>query len=264
MSLWEALFLGLFQGITEFLPISSSGHLALAEHFFGLQADRLLAFDVVLHGGTLLSLLVLFWRELLEIVHLRQKTSERVNNVFPKNMFLLLFLASIPAGMLGVLAKDFFESMRSPAIIGGGFLFSGICFLVAESFPHQKKQNLSFSAGLLAGIFQAFALFSGVSRSGMTTVGAMFTGTERVTATRFSFLLGVPILSGALLLQVFSLFSEKTDLPFSWLAVSVGFCTSALVGYFVAKYLLTFFQKYSLRPFAYYLLISGSLLVFLK
>ncbi|QQS59042.1 undecaprenyl-diphosphate phosphatase [Candidatus Peregrinibacteria bacterium] len=259
MTTWEVLFLGMFQGITEFLPISSSGHLALAEHFFGLPAERLLAFDVVLHGGTLLSLLILFWRDLWEMLFTTKKTSSK--EIHGKNLLLLLFLASIPAGLLGVFAKDFFESMRSPMVIGYGFLFSGICFLLAEKIPRKKYPSLSFFAGMVAGVFQAFAPFAGVSRSGITTAGAMFAGVERATATRFSFFLGIPILSGALLLQLISLFSGKSDFPFSFFVVSIGFITSALIGYAIAKYLLKFFQEYSLYPFAYYLLGTGALLV---
>jgi len=261
MNWGEALLLGIFQGITEFLPVSSSGHLALAEHFFNLPAEKFLPFDAVLHGGTLLALFVLFWREIWDFlgVFLFPKSAKPET----KKMLGLLILATLPAAAIGFFFADFFESFRSTKAIGFFFIISALVFLAAETrfsqlLRHKKETTeISLRVALSAGIFQIFALFSGISRSGITTAAGLFCGVRREVATRFSFLMGLPIIFAAAGLQVAEIIQHKSPFDFGILEIVVGFLTSALVGFFFARFLLGFFKRFSLRGFAFYLLGSG-------
>ncbi len=260
MNLFESLLLGIFQGITEFLPVSSSGHLALIEHFLGLPADQFLAFDAVLHGGTLVALFVLFWREIWEFVQVLFFPKKAKSET--KKMMGFLIFATIPAAGIGFFFADFFESSRSPQSIGLFFILSAIVFFLAEKklshFP-QHSEKISLFPALTAGIFQVFALFSGISRSGITTAAGLFWGIRREVATKFSFLMGLPIVFAATGLKSWEIVQGKTALNFGIAELAVGFLTSAIVGFFFAKFLLEFFKKNSLNGFAIYLLIMGIL-----
>lgn len=263
MNTGEAFFLGIFQGITEFLPVSSSGHLALAEHFFNLPAENFLAFDAVLHGGTLLALFLLFWRDIRDFfgVFLFPKKAK----LETKKMLGFLVLATIPAASVGFFFSDFFESFRGTKAIGSFFIISALVFLVAEMrfsqlLRHKKETTeISLRVALSTGIFQIFALFSGISRSGITTAAGLFCGVRREVATRFAFLMGLPIILAAAGLQVIEIIQGKSPFDFGFPEIVVGFLSSAFVGFFFARFLLDFFKRFSLRGFAVYLLGVGLL-----
>ncbi len=258
MSLIEALLLGVFQGITEFLPISSSGHLVLAQHFFGLPAEELIAFDALLHGGTLLATVILFRKEIITIllIPFAQEKHEDVRFV------LMLIAATIPAALAGFFFEDLFSAFRSVSAVAISFLFTGSLFLFVEKWPQKKSTQTGWKAALLAGLFQVLALLPGVSRSGITMAGAMLAGTERAEAVRFSFFLGIPITAGVVTLFVARFLKNPVavTLP-DFLPACIAFGASAIIGYLTARFLLIFFRKYSLRTFAIYLICSGFLLL---
>ena len=234
MTLLQAILLGLLQGITEFLPISSSGHLIIAETAFGLHVDDLKDFDVSLHVGTLLAILVYFRRDLLNF-----------------KWWPWLILGSIPATLVGLLLEDhidaLFRSAESVAImlIGVGLLF----------FIPQRKNNqpLTWWRTLLMGCGQAIAIIPGVSRSGATIFTGMQLGINREEAARFSFLLGSIAIAGAGLLK--ALDTQSLSLPLSTLIA--GFLAAFLSSLFAASVIMKFLKKHSFRAFGVYRIFLG-------
>ena len=258
----EALLLGLLQGITEFLPISSSAHLVLGQYFFGMDQNRFgLPFDMVLQLGTLAAVVWFYRSEVVGMTRalFRSLPGPDFSDSEQKLAYLLI-LATIPAAVVGYLFKDFFtDTLRSPWVVVGGFLFSGILFLVAERFGKKRglAERLTFGRGAFIGVGQAISLLYGVSRSGSTMAFGLFAGLERTEAARFSFLLSIPISLAAIASQVPDLtnggLGGATLAPYA-----IGLVSSAVTAYFSIKFLLVFFTRYSLRPFAYYVFVAAA------
>lgn len=260
----EALVLGLIQGITEFLPISSSAHLLLGQYFFGMEQSSFgLAFDMALHLGTLLAVTLFYRTELWNMVRaLGRALSGPDAADQDQRLAYLLILATLPAATLGFLFKSFFEdTLRSPWVVVAGFVFSGMLFLAAEGFGGRrgKTDSLTFWKAGFVGVGQAISLLYGVSRSGATIAFGLFAGLRRTEAARFSFLLSIPITAGAIA-------SELPEVVGSGLpegtaeAYLIGLVSSAVTAYLSIKLLLAFFARYSLRPFAYYLILAAALI----
>lgn len=256
-------FLGMLQGLTEFFPISSSGHLLLAEHFLDLPVENLKAFDVVLHAGTLVALLVLFWREWWGIIVgsyefiVQRKKNEGVQ------LLGYLVLATIPAALVGVLLGDWMDEITRGTnrvlLVAGFFVFVALLLLAAERFSSQKENKPRWKQVLWMSLFQALALLPGVSRSGSTIAAGMLSGLSRSAAARFSFLMLAPVTAGATLLTVLDVIKGELTLP-PLDVVMVGFFVSALVSYLCAATLLKLVKKYSLAVFSIYLLIAAGIL----
>lgn len=257
MSIIEAIILGIVQGLTEFIPISSSGHLLLLHHLLGITENGL-AFDVALHIGTLLSLLIFFYKDITTL------TKDLIIGGAKRRLALILALATIPAVIAGVLLQDKAEtSFRSPYLVclmlGGMALF----MLVAERYIQRRQKptelgSISIGQGLVVGVAQAVALIPGVSRSGSTITTGLFAGLGRVAATRFSFLLSIPITFGAILKIMIdsdnlSAVGQDTGL------FVVGIISAFLSGLIAIKFLLKFVTKHSLDIFAYYRLVLAGL-----
>lgn len=260
----EALLLGLIQGITEFLPISSSAHLLLGQYFFGMNQERFgLAFDMVLHLGTLMAVTWFYRVELWGMVRALGRSLSGPDLSDPEQRLLyLLALATLPAAAVGFLFKSFFEdTLRSPWIVVAGFAFSGVLFLAAEGFGklRGKADSLTLGRAAFIGVGEAISLLYGVSRSGSTMAFGLFAGLRRTEAARFSFLLSIPITAGAIASELPTL--AATGLPEGTAALyGIGLVSSAVTAYFSIKFLLAFFVRYSLRPFAYYLLATAALI----
>ena len=257
MSLLESLILGLIQGLTEFLPISSSGHLALAEHFFAIELDpsMLTAFDVTVHAGTLVALLIYFrhtWCRLLKVFF---NYFGNYNDPEDKELFHTLVFALIPVMIAGVLFKDQIEEIfRNPinilTVMGG----TGLVFLLAEKFPKRKKRKrIGLKEGIIIGIVQAIAIIPGVSRSGITMAAGMFQGFDRNKAAEFSFLLGAPTLLAAMCYILMNMMIGDAHFP-PLTQVFTGFFSSLIASWLSIHYFLKFIRSYSLNVFAYYLL----------
>ncbi len=273
MDILTAALLGSLQGITEFLPISSSGHLVLAEQLLGLQVIQLKSFDVVLNTGTLVALLFLFyqeWRSILRGLVDRQEQAGR-------SLLFKLIVATIPAVIVGALFSDWLDSFSrgESAVmwIAIFFVLLGVLLFVAEYFqvPHskavekqseEKGESVSWRQVILLGLVQSVALLPGVSRSGIVMATGMLAGLSRHAATRFAFLMLLPV--GAAAASYIALRVAVDGLPLPALAPTlVGFTSSAIVSYFFAKYFLEFVKSYSLRIFAWYLVLAGFLLFWL-
>ncbi len=258
LELFEAILLGIVQGLTEFLPVSSSGHLLLGQYFLGLDQDRFgLPFDVALHLGTLVAVISFFWRDLLRMARafVRSLAPRGRNLADPDQRLAYLILAStVPAAVIGFFLEDFFETaVRSPWVVVFNLVLVGILFIVAEAVGRRSRraEKLRLWEAFGIGLAQAAALVPGVSRSGATITLGLFLGLRREEAARFSFLMSVPIIAGAGSLQLAEVASEGMD-PWGVLVFGAGFVSSAVVGYLAIRFLLRFLANHTLRVFAYY------------
>jgi len=253
----EAIVLGVVQGLTEFLPVSSSGHLLLGQYFLGLDQDRFgLSFDVALHMGTLVAVVTYCWRDLIRMARafFRSFGHRDLAHDPDQRLAYLVIASTVPAALIGFLFEGFFEStVRSPWVVVVNFVIVGILFLVAEAVgSHRRKASrLGFGEAVGIGIAQATALVPGVSRSGATITLGLFLGLRREEAARFSFLMSIPIIAGAGGLQLGEVLGNGMG-AHEWLLFLAGFVTSAAVGYVTIRFLLNYLTHHSLRVFAYY------------
>jgi undecaprenyl-diphosphatase len=254
LSKLEAFILGIIQGLTEFLPISSTGHLYLGRNLFGLQEAGLLL-DTMLHVGTLLAVFVFYKDEFVKII----------KNPFSKLTFLLI-VGTIPAVVIGLLFKDYFEEISKTGVtIGWEFLVTGLFLWIADSAKngYKKMDDISYTDALIIGSFQAAAIFPAISRSGFTIVAALWRKLDRESAAYFSFLLSTPAIAGAVVLQSLDLFGGAGE-EISLSALIVGILSSALFGYFAVKWMIGYLKKHSLKPFAIYVWVLGFAVLFFQ
>ena len=257
LELLQAIVLGIVQGLTEFLPVSSSGHLLLGQYFLGLDQDRFgLSFDVALHMGTLVAVVTYFWRDLLRmaLAFFRSFGNRDLANDADQRMAYLIIASTVPAALIGFLFEGFFEeTVRSPWVVVFNFVLIGVLFIVGEVVGKRTRRasTLGFGEAVGIGFAQAAALVPGVSRSGATITLGLFLGLRREEAARFSFLMSVPIIAGAGSLKVGEVILQGMDAAQALLFV-VGFVTSAAVGYVTIRFLLNYLTNHSLRAFAFY------------
>ena len=257
LELLQAIILGIVQGLTEFLPVSSSGHLLLGQYFLGLDQNRFgLSFDVALHMGTLVAVVSYFWRDLIRMVRafLRSFVYRNLKNDPDQRLAYLVIASAVPAALIGFLFEDFFEdTVRSPWVVVFNFILVGVLFIVGEAVGTRTRRasKLGFGEALSIGLAQAMALVPGVSRSGATITLGLLLGLRREEAAKFSFLMSVPIIAGAGNLKVAQVIAAGMDTQQIVLFV-VGFVTSAAIGYVTIRFLLNYLTNHSLRAFAYY------------
>lgn len=260
MDPFQALAMGIVQGLTEFLPISSSAHLVLLPWLLGWN-DPGLTFDVALHIGTLLAVVGYFWRDWWQILLGlgRTLTGRRLADDVEARLFWLLVVASIPGAVVGALAENAVESwLRAPAIIAALTIGLGLVLVLAEALSSRDRllKHLGLGDSILIGISQALAVCPGVSRSGITITTGLFRGLTRDAAARFSFLMSTPIIAGAGLFNLRHL--VKDGIPAGeGLAFAIGFVAAAVVGFLAIKLLLHYLQRNSLHIFAYYRFALG-------
>ena len=254
----QAILLGVVQGLTEFLPVSSSGHLLLGQYFLGLDQDRFgLPFDVALYLGTLVAVVIYFWRDLLRMAgaFVRSLSPGGRDLADPDQRLAYLILAStIPAALIGFFLEGFFEeAVRSPWVVVFNLVLVGVLFIVGEAVGSKTRRadKLRFVEAVEIGLAQAAALVPGVSRSGATITLGLFLGLRREEAARFSFLMSVPIIAGAGTLQLAEVAAEGMDRLQAAMFVA-GFVSSTVVGYLAIRFFLRFVVHHSLRAFSYY------------
>jgi undecaprenyl-diphosphatase len=263
MNFFYAIFLGLLQGATEFLPISSSGHLALVEFFLGIEEGGL-AFDVALHLGTLLSVIIYFRRDFTMMFTALVKP-EMLGEEARSQRLLALYicLGTIPAVMAGYLLKDAAETVfRAPVLIAGSLAGAGLLLLLADKLgKHQRSmKNIRLVDVAVIGLAQAFALMPGVSRSGITMTAGLMMGMNRMSAARFSFLLSAPIILGAGVYNLPAIIRQGSE-PGQQGFYLAGFLAAAVSGYLVIAFLLRFVQSHSFAVFAYYRFVLAGLVL---
>lgn len=267
LELLQAIILGIVQGLTEFLPVSSSGHLLLGQYFLGLDQDRFgLSFDVAMHLGTLVAVVSFFWRDLVRMaVAFLRSFRHRDMTDRDQRMAYLVIASTVPAALIGFLLEDFFaNTVRSPWVVVFNLAAVGVLFIVAEAVGTQSREasKMTFREAVGIGIAQAAALIPGVSRSGATMTLGLFLGLRREEAARFSFLMSVPIIAGAGGLQLGEVVAEGMSL-FDTLLFVVGFISSAVVGYMAIRFFISYIANHSLRAFAYYRFALAAVVVVL-
>lgn len=264
MNLFQALILGLVQGLTEYIPVSSTGHLVLVPWLLGWP-DAPFTFEVLIQWGTLVGVFIYFWQDIWQIVTgviqgLRQR---RPLATFEAKLGWLVVMATIPAVVFGVIFKDFFESFFSAPIYVGVFIgLTSIILVIAERYGSRQRDldSIGWLDALIIGLWQVAAMVPGVSRSGATITGGMLRSFDRPAAARFSFLMSIPALGGAGVVALKDLLESgmiMAELP----ALIVGFVAAAISGYFCIRWLLSYLQGHSLYAFAIYRVILSLLVI---
>ncbi len=249
----EAISLGIIQGITEFLPISSSGHLILAEYFMHIKSASI-AFDVTLHIGTLISVLLYFWHDWIDMAG--SIVPGRESGGRDRQLLYFLVIGTLPGAILGyLLEKDASTIFRSPWIVATTLSGFAIVLWLAERMTRRTRslEELGWKDALAIGMAQALAIVPGVSRSGITMTMALFLGFKRETAAKFSFLLSCPIIAGAGFYEGLKLW--HTGLGSMGMDYLQGFIASVLCGYMVIAFLMRYLTKHTFYIFVYYRLI---------
>lgn len=253
MTSWEAVFLGIIQGLTEFLPVSSSGHLVLFQKLLGIEEGALI-FDVAVHVATVAALLTVFWRDIWSMI---RKPFSRLT--------LLVVVGTIPTGLIGVLFKDIFEEMfSSGASLGIGFLITGAVLWWGETTRAHDKgaERMRFADALFVGTLQGIAIIPAVSRSGMTIAGALLRGLKREFAARFSFLLSIPAILGAAVVKTKPLIEMvRAGTGIGTTELVLGISSAAIFGYAAIRFMLWVIEKKSLRGFSWYVWALGVLIL---
>ena len=260
-----AVLLGVVEGLTEFIPVSSTGHLILASEIFGYDADQWKVFNVVIQLGAILAVVVQYWRTFWA-VGIGLMRLEPMSIAFLRN----ILLGFMPSAVLGLALKDYIDIMLgSPMIVGWALVLGGIAILaierVAKPGPKSGVAQLPVRQALGVGLFQCISMIPGVSRSGATIMGALAMGIERRTAAEFSFFLAVPTMMGATTLE---LWDNRDALaaglgPVGWSEIAVGFAVSFVVALAVIRLFVAYVSRAGFAPFAWYRIVAGILAIWL-
>lgn len=267
MNILHGIFLGIVQGLTEFLPISSSAHLVLVPYLLGWQfpEEQVFPFGVLVQMGTLVAVIIYFWNDLWRIarcwveglVHRKPFAS------FESRLGWYLILATIPAGLLGLLIKDQVEAaFNSPVFTAVSLFITAGLLILAERVGQRSRDlgSMKWQDALLMGVFQAASIFPGVSRSGSTMTGGMLRNLDRPAAARFSFLMSIPVMVAAGLLSVLDL-GDVPNLGQFAPVIIAGVITAAVVGYLSIRWLLSYLTRHSLSTFSIYCVILGAVVI---
>lgn len=259
MSVLDVVILSVLQGFTEFLPISSSGHLVLGEALLGLHTSDV-SLEIFLHFGTFLSVLVIFWRDIFNILAgffgNITKVGQWRQNYSHDNHFassIQIIASMIPAGFAGIYLKDFFESLfDSVPTVGLALIITGLLLFISH-WAIEKKSRMSLPGAITLGIVQALAIVPGISRSGSTISTGMLLGFRKEEVARFSFIMALPVVFGATLLE----FKDVIGTSIDWSLVSIGVLASFISGIIAIKWLLRLLIKGKFSVFSYYCVIIG-------
>jgi undecaprenyl-diphosphatase len=260
----EAILLGIVQGLTEFLPVSSSAHLVLARAFFGWNVDEGsfgLAFDVALHAGTLVAIVAFFWKDVLAMLASAAEIVSAPRG--PAKMARLIVIGTIPVVIFGVTVASWMEEhWRTPTVIAATLIIGGVWMMVAERIGSRDRgeETLTPGGAILVGVAQSTALIPGMSRSGSTISMAMLLGLTRESAARFSFLLGIPAIGAAAAKEGLHVLKAGVSAHDAALFL-VGMTVSAIVGYLTIRFFLRYLAGHSLDAFAYYRLALAAVTI---
>jgi undecaprenyl-diphosphatase len=262
MTTLQVIILAIVQGLTEFLPISSSGHLVLVPNFFD-WADQGLAFDVAVHFGSLIAVLLFFRRDIFGLLRGGIQVLGGNMQTVESRLALGIALGTVPAAIAGLLFVDWIEAnLRSPFVVVFTLSGYGLLMIVADRLGKRERDitSMRISDAVLIGVAQALALVPGTSRSGITITTARFMGFERQDAARFSFLLAVPVI---LLATGYSLIGLlRGDAAVAWGHLATGVVVSAIVAYLSIEFFMRFVSRIGLLPFAVYRLILAAVIVY--
>ena len=253
MDILQAIIIGIIEGFTEFLPISSTGHMIVASRFLGIEETSLVkAYEVIIQFAAILAVMLIY----------RDKLSFSKIELWKK-----LILAFLPLAIVGYIFKDQIKALFSVEVVAVMFIVGGVIFLILEYFYKEEKSHtvdveaVSYTQALWVGFAQIFSLVPGTSRAGATIVGGLLTGMDRKTSAEFSFLLAIPVMaavSGYDLLKHYKDFADA-----NWFAFLVGFVVAFVVAYLTIKLFLAFLQRFTFVPFGIYRIVFGVVLLYL-
>jgi undecaprenyl-diphosphatase len=259
MNLFQAIILGLVQGLGEFLPISSSGHLIIFPWLFNFP-DPGLSFDVALHFGTLIAIVLYFWKDFIEIISkfkIQNSKLQVKNQNYNKNTFWLIIIATTPGALFGYFLEKQAETIfRNPLLIAGTLSIVGLILYLADKYARHRKNinDITKKDAIIIGLSQAFAIIPGVSRAGATITSGLFLGLNRVSAARFSFLLSAPIIFGATIVKIKHLADAgSTEI--------VAIIVATLSGYLAIAWMLKFISRVSYKVFFWYRLALALIII---
>ena len=268
MTYIQAAILGLVQGLAEFLPISSSGHLALLQHFFGVNADNVVIFTVLLHVGTLISVFFMYWHDILELTI---ELGLTIKDIFTgkglrlderpiRKLGVMIITATIPTAIIGFAFNDFFEGLYSNILfIGIGFLITGTFLFIAERIGSNKTdiERMNFRNAIFVGVMQGVAIYPGISRSGSTLMAGLTAGLKREFAVRFAFLISIPSIMGSALLEGKDAVEAGIDTAFAG-PILLGMAVAAVSGVLAIKLMIKVVSDKKLKYFSYYVWALGT------
>ena len=252
MDILQGIILGIVQGLTEFLPVSSSGHLILFKKLFGIDQEQFgLTFDIALHFATLIAVFVVFWPDIVAIL---KKPVQKLTG--------LLIIATIPAVFVGLFLDDYIEEIsQSGGFLGFAFLFTAALMFFSQKIPSKSKNldMMKYSDAAVIGLMQGVAVMPGISRSGSTTSAGLIMGVEKAASMRFAFLMSIPVILGSAVLGVKDIVNNPE--PINWAPVLAGMLAAGVSGYFAVRFMLNFFKKRSLNIFSVYVAVLGILIL---
>lgn len=262
MTYFQAIILGLIQGLAEFLPISSSGHLALLQYFFGVDSEQVLPFAVLLHLGTLISVFIIYWKDICELVAELGRVIKdiftgkglRINANSTRRLGFMIIVATIPTGIMGLLFNDFFNNLYLNIVaIAAGLIITGIILLVAEKIGKSNKgvMEMKFKHAVFVGIMQGIAICPGISRSGSTLFGGLISGLDRKFAVKFAFLVSIPSILGSVVMEAPDAFAQGMDMSLLG-PVIAGVIIAAISGIVAIKWMIKVVSDKSLFGFTVY------------
>jgi undecaprenyl-diphosphatase len=263
VSVFDSIFLGFIQGMTEFLPISSSGHLILARELLGISQEGSLAFDAILQLATALTVVVYFRKDIYELI---LNIFTKVKDPIKTKLTYFLIIGTIPAIILGLLLENYMETVfRSVSLISLTLIIGALIMFAADKVLAKKVQNnkigeLTFGKSITIGFFQALALVPGMSRSGMSISGGYFLGLSKETAVRFSFLLSIPIIVGSGLLKLKDIIQEPSLIGGQYFILFLGAASSFIFGWIAIDFLLKFLKTNTFTGFVVYRILLAVLL----
>lgn len=266
MGYLEAIVLGLIQGLSEFLPVSSSGHLALLEKNFGIHEDSVIFFAVLLHIGTLVSIFIVYHEDIIKLIveffvmlkDIFTGKGLRIDERPVRKLGIMIIVASIPTAIMGLLLEDYINKIFSSlAVIGVCWIITGFLLLLSEKTSNKKDiEGMKFRNAFFVGICQGFAIMPGISRSGSTIVGSLIVGLKREFAVEFAFLISIPAILGSAMLEFPKAIKAGID-PASVGPMIVGFLVAATSGYFAITTMIRIVSKQKMRYFSYYVWVMG-------
>ncbi len=271
MTYLESVILGLVQGLAEFLPISSSGHLALLQQFFGIEEDKVLVFAVLLHVGTLISVFIVYWRDIWELIielgltirDLCTGRGLRLQERPVRKLGVMIIVGTIPTGIMGICFNDFFNSLYNSVIpIGVGLIITGFMLVIAERIGHANRgiEQMNYRNALFIGFVQGIAITPGISRSGSTLFGSLLCNLDRRFAVKFVFLLSIPSILGSAVMEAPEAFASGVDMA-QMGPILVGMAVAAVSGLVAIKTMIKIVSNKKLSYFSYYVWVLGAAVV---
>lgn len=271
MSYLESIVLGLVQGLAEFLPISSSGHLALLQQWFGIEEDKVLLFAVLLHVGTLISVLIVYWKDVWELI---VELGLTIKDIFTgkglrlkerpvRKLGVMIIVATIPTGLIGVLFNDFFNGLYNSVIpIGAGLIITGFLLVIAERMGDSNRgiKQMNYRNALFVGVVQGIAICPGISRSGSTLFGSLICNLDRKFAVKFVFLISIPSILGSAVMEAPA--AIEAGMSMSELGpILAGMAVAAVSGLIAIKTMIKIVSNKKLSYFSYYVWALGLFVV---